>query len=1054
MQKDILRGILEDNLIDPEDFAAHPDKYQVIECFQFNLPKQPHFDDFRALRELRVIEQEVTDLNWLKDTPNLETLLVFHTDVRDCSGLSFVENIVNLYLEANKIEVVPDLSKLKKLERFSISQNPITQNPEFPVLPSLKELNIASIGITYLSKSIHGLTGLEKLNIGGNYFSDFDFIETLNGLENLTELALYDPRFGTNPVCELPNYDVIMCSLLPKIQVLDMCKITDRFRTLCVNRKREAEMYYRVCSDAEVSALDLLRANFMKEAAAVVSDVKKGVKVNEEDVYGILDSFSQTKDGIEEFTRRMFELASVTGGNVAATRLGEDCEEFEDLVTLSSKRVSVLGQANLSAAWSVRVAAVAKEVEGKNPERDGFVVLPALADAVKIIQKWNHSCEGRKDIEETVDCDQTSCACILCDIYPENVSLPRAVLYFTVPAEALLSKIESVCSSASPMAISPTDSSGTLVAMHGTFELKNTLTSVTLVECGVTSLSIFSELEQVKEINVPFNEITTLADLPHLPQLTSLDVSFNKIAYAEDLIPKERSAAVTIQSINILGNPVYSPDVLKGLSSIFKQFVPPFKVTKTLVVDVNSYLSGLDTETVKCINLTGNCLTSLAPLSELPQLERLSVARNGLRCIDFKSESLIYADFSLNSLSEFPSAENFPNLETLLVNCNEIKTLTPFPSLIGLFAAGNQIEALPSEKLFPNLCILHISDNPLANSPTDLRILFQFPKMKMLNGIIITPQIHSRARSTFGGILFEEELPELIGPNQTLLDLSEKEYRDVNVLRGHAIQTLALCNNSLTSITWEPKAFPRLLCLKLAGNQIQKFDFLRDLTTLRSLDLSANKLSDPHLRIIYGIRFPNLQVLVLSNNSFKQCEVIPRECFPQLESLDLSHNFIATVPAGAFDMVTTLKELKLSYNSLRKLDNLGAQSLVSFDVSHNRITSVEEVLKLGRCTQLARFWFNDNPLAQRVSHRIRVLTILRTLKELDGRAVTESDLSQVRILLEQNSGLSMLPPATSAAPSQTSGGRKVNNVVLQPPLPSLQPTQPAKRGGRQQRFPR
>ena len=1053
MQENIFLGILEDNLIDPAEFNAHPEKFQVMECFQFNLPKHPVFDKFGALRELRVVEQEVTDLSWLKDTPNLETLLVFHTDVCDCSGICHCENLVNLYLEANKIETVPDISKLKKLESFSISQNPITTNPEFPSLPSLKELNIASIGITYLSKSIHGLTGLERLNLGGNYFSDFDFIETLNGLENLTELALYDPRVGSNPVCELPNYDVVMCALLPKIQVLDMCKITDRYRAICVNRKREAEMYYRVCADAEVSALDLVRSNFMKEASAVVADVKRGAQVNEEEVNAVMQAFVTSKNEMEEFTRKCHELASMTGGNVAATRVSEDCEEFEDMVTLSSKRVILPGQTNLAAAWTVRVAAVAKELEGKSPERQGFIALPSLVDALKIIRKWNHHYEGRKDIEETVESNESTFSCLLCDVYPDNVSAPRAVLHFSDPAEALLSRIESACSAASHISVTPTNTPETLIAMKATFELANTLTSVTLVDCGITSLSIFSDLERVKELNVPYNDIKTLADLPHLPALTSLDVSFNKISYVEDLVPKERSAAVLITSLRIFGNPVYTPDVVKGLSSIYKQLVPDVKVSKASLVSLDTYFSGLDMQNITSLDLRCNSLTSLAPLSQLPKLEHLSVSQNGLRTIDFKSETLLYADFSLNSLTELPSPENFPNLTTLLANCNEIKTLVPFPSLIALFVAGNQIEALPSDKMFPNLCVLHISDNPLANSPTDLRILFQFPKMKMLNGIIITPQIHNRARSTFGGILFVEDLPKLISPNQSLLDLSEQEYRDVNVLKGHAIQTLALCNNNLTSISWEPKAMPRLLCLKLAGNQIQSFDFLRDLTTLRSLDLSANKLSDPHLRSLYGIHFPNLQVLILSNNSFKACEVLPRECFPQLESLDLSHNFIATVPPGAFDAVSTLRDLKLSYNSLRKLDNLGVASLASFDVSHNRVTSVDEVLKLGRCTQLVKFWFNDNPLAQRVSHRIRVLTILRNLKELDGRAVTESDLSQVRILLEQNSGLSMLPPAQSAAPVQPAG-RKVNNVVLAPPLPSLQPTQPAKRGGRQGRYPR
>ena len=143
----------------------------------------------------------------------------------------------------------------------------------------------------------------------------------------------------------------------------------------------------------------------------------------------------------------------------------------------------------------------------------------------------------------------------------------------------------------------------------------------------------------------------------------------------------------------------------------------------------------------------------------------------------------------------------------------------------------------------------------------------------------------------------------------------------------------------------------------------------------------------------------------------------------------------------------------MAYNSLRKADNLACPHLVSLDLSHNRITLVDECFKLARCTQLQKFWFNDNPLAQRTSHRIRCLTILRNVKEMDGRSVTESDLAQVKMVLEQGSGVSITPSA-GVQPQQRNA--KVNNVMLAPPLPALQPGPAGKRSltRPQQRFPR
>ena len=193
------------------------------------------------------------------------------------------------------------------------------------------------------------------------------------------------------------------------------------------------------------------------------------------------------------------------------------------------------------------------------------------------------------------------------------------------------------------------------------------------------------------------------------------------------------------------------------------------------------------------------------------------------------------------------------------------------------------------------------------------------------------------------------------------------------------------------------------------------------------------------------MKLPHLTSLSLASNALKKAPYVAR--FQSLESLDLSHNFISTVDKGAFECGGSLKIINLAYNSLRKLDNVGSTSLLSLDVSHNRIPSVEEVGKLRVCQKILKFWFNDNPLSQRIAPRIRCLCLLQSLQEMDGKPVSESDLNQVRILLEQSGMAPQQPQQQLQQPlSGRSGGgnsSRMNQVVMQPGLPQLNhgPTQ-------------
>ncbi|KAK8866619.1 hypothetical protein M9Y10_009585 [Tritrichomonas musculus] len=1069
MDDQTVNTLLADNNISLKEFKDHPERITFLECFHFNIPAHPSFEKFKFLTELRLMEQDTVDLEWLSGCPKLTKLTVFHTLLSNTSGLKYAPNITSLHLDGNKITEFPDITCLHHLEEFSLSDNPLKKSPVYPVMESLKNFNITNSKLTSIDPSIKNFSNLEILNVSGNLIPDFKFVDSIKPLKKLKELYVSDPRFASNPISLEPNYETIVINALPQITILDTFVIPEKFRQIAENRIKEVNLYYQSCISSEITALQIANSGFQKEVENDLSSIKPNKEVNLVDIYSIVDTFNYSQKCIENLIRKSYQCSFESGGNISFIRIDENSSDWNILIQNTSRKVDISSSAQLVAAWKIQSRVASDILNNKKNnnillERYGsvtkaemvqtflFLPLKELDEAVTLVEQWCYN-EKRADedqIQQKVQISDDIASFIICDKYKKDMYLPNYLLFFSVLNEASLSQIDSICEKANEIQVSPTSTDEILVAFNQTtYDLKNTLTSVTLINCGITNLSIFSELEHCKSISIPHNQVKTLKNMPHLPMLASLDVNFNRIEKVSDLIPDEHAVTALLEKLTIFGNPVCTPQVLRLISQLFPQVENP--LTKSYSNTKNHFLMNLDDlsndlnlsvklECLTVLDISDNGLfTSLSPLSNLPQLEKLFASNNSIEKVDFKSNSLIYADFSNNLITEFPSQSQFPKLETLMINYNHITSLPKgeFLTLISLYVAGNGITSIPYSTQFPSLVVLFISENPLLNSPTDLRVLYQFPKLKMLNGLLTKSQTHSKAKASFNGILFPEDLPLILSPDQNQLDLSEKEYSDINSLESKNLQKLVLNHNLLKSITWKPNSLPRLAELYLSSNELQSFDFLSLIPTVKILDLSFNKLNDDAFKSIVSFKLPRLTVLNVSNNSFRNVPIVSQS-FPSLEKLDASHNYILSISPGSFE---GMKTVDLSYNSLQKLDNVGASSILQLDVSHNRITTVDEVYKLSvKCLAIERFAFHDNPLGQRVSPRIRCLAYLRTLKEMDGRPVTEADLSQVKILIDQ--GTNSTAGSGGGGPGAVVGppGRqtRVNNVNLGFGLPALQ----------------
>ena len=155
MDQQVIQDLILDNCIDQNEFNKNPERIKSLECFHFTLPVHPEFSAFPGLTELRIIEQDAVDLNWLKDCPNLIKLHVYHAPISDTTGLQYCPLLETLILEGANLKAFPDISKLTNLQDLDIAKNDIQVVSLFPSSNSLKNLNMAYLFLLLIQVLIY-----------------------------------------------------------------------------------------------------------------------------------------------------------------------------------------------------------------------------------------------------------------------------------------------------------------------------------------------------------------------------------------------------------------------------------------------------------------------------------------------------------------------------------------------------------------------------------------------------------------------------------------------------------------------------------------------------------------------------------------------------------------------------------------------------------------------------------------------------------------------------------------------------------------------------------
>lgn len=248
----------------------------------------------------------------------------------------------------------------------------------------------------------------------------------------------------------------------------------------------------------------------------------------------------------------------------------------------------------------------------------------------------------------------------------------------------------------------------------------------------ILDLSQETEPYKVYEVDLHGENLSSAPDLEKFRRLRVLDLSGNHISDINGL-----DFNLDLRELKLYDNDISSIDGLTNLKELSHLQLQHNKISKigrglgslkklqTLRLD-NNKLTKIETpELLSCSNITtldlsGNCLETLAPLNYLPNLEELLATGNRLKTTGdlSKCRKLQEVDLSWNQLSDVAGLSNLPNLKIIDLshnNLTSLKSLGKLKSLEELNINANRICELASfVSVFPKLQILFVCDNMIT----------------------------------------------------------------------------------------------------------------------------------------------------------------------------------------------------------------------------------------------------------------------------------------------------------------------------------------------------
>ena len=435
---------------------------------------------------------------------------------------------------------------------------------------------------------------------------------------------------------------------------------------------------------------------------------------------------------------------------------------------------------------------------------------------------------------------------------------------------------------------------------------------------GNESLNVITQIRSLRQLRLADNALDGMLtpQLSNLKKLEILDVSNNAIT---TLSPNSDEIS-ELRVLNVAGNRLLSL---------------PFELLVALpLIEIHAARN----------RLGGALFPACVP--GMPNLKTLDVAKNGLSSIvesgTIELPSLQSLDVTENRLIHLPEMLGWTELLTLTTAGNRLTSLPEsiisLNKLKSVNISRNNIKTLDERLgLIDTLAVLEISNNPLRER-----------RLLTMDTDTLKRELRSRllpeetAESVDGDIMGCQDLGSVtdkdtafphvwhIKPggvvDRSSANLEAIEPPDLeSFLREDEVKTLVLHHNLFTQI---PQA------IEVVGH------------SLRTLDLSGNKLAGSSCYILTDLLLSNLRSLDLSNNAISSLSpLVDRLSAPQLSEIKLSRNHLTSLPMLRKSF-PALASVFASQNSISELWYEPVKGLRLLDVSGNAIVHLDPRLGL------------------------------------------------------------------------------------------------------------
>ncbi|KAJ1515348.1 hypothetical protein HMI56_005550, partial [Coelomomyces lativittatus] len=845
-----------------------------LELCHFNLT---HFSNLSnhapTLRTLVILAQDLHDISMIPECKLLENLWVCETKVSDISPLRSITTLKNLHLYSNSIKDISGLEKLENLESLWLNDNEIRDITPLFSLSNLNHLNLANNQISQIDPSVSNLSSLITLNLAGNLLCSIDAFKNLAGLKNLRSAILEHAFYGSNPICLLQNYELLFICYCDNLTQLNE-KIVHQDIVQQAN-----ELLYQKTKHFEIV--------WQTKVAQYLKDVRMAheaiTQLSHPLVYlmAFLDWNEITRPSNTPHPASAFYNQHVQQIQALDQRIKKDL--YNQLVLEQSKlKISFFYLGNVTFVDEVP----------DHAHHEWFANIPdfyAQSHFIFVRYPFPYPQAPFEWVPLNDDLHllvASKLPCAFCLNQPNVITdLPKAPQFVSSDYDAY----KTHCMTNWNTLIGNAQSS------H--------LVSIELVHMGLVTLPSSLCLPNVTRANLSFNALTDLS-LVFLvfPKIVSLKIIYNCISKLPDTYPSP------FQSIDLSGNRlsiesypiflswesqlaefIYDDYLVERPVRLMKDYFLFSEVTNLILDDAQlqkvELLSTLSH--VHVLSLRNNQLKNIDGLAQLTHLEKLFLGGNALTNIDALSslQQLQVLDCSCNLIQSihFSGSRPFPKLIHFNINGNQIdslETFKQFPSLQELYLAYNKVQDPKELNALAHLplLVLDLTDNPLHFAYYRAYLIYLIPMLQFLDGVTVTDEELSHAKSLLVGCLTREKLLECMHvqriPMLTYLDLRACQLMKLDCFRPGEFNALAFVN--------------------LDQNQFSEVHNLIHLRGLRCLSLNGNKLESlPESTTMESTLWPFLTELFLDQNHISKLSDLHLSNSCELHLLSLRGNRIS-----------------------------------------------------------------------------------------------------------------------------------------------------------------